>query len=81
MNSAPMTEADKLRGTARLVLRRQWDGRHFAGAVRAWENLRGEDAPAEVHELAVLVLWEGRDLPPATVASLLRHWAAKLEAV
>jgi hypothetical protein len=41
MNSAPMTEADKLRATARLVLRRQWDGRHFAGAVRAWERERG----------------------------------------
>jgi hypothetical protein len=72
-------ESDKLRATAGLVLRRQWDGRHFAGAVRAWERLRGHDGPAEVHELAVLVLWQGRDLPPATVASLLRHRAAELE--
>jgi hypothetical protein len=47
--------------------------------VRAWEKLRGEDAPAEVHELAVLVLWQGRDLPAATVASLLRHRAAELD--
>jgi hypothetical protein len=61
------------------VLRRQWDGRRFAGAVRAWEKLRGEDAPAEAHELAVLVLWQGRDLSPAAVASRLSRRAEELE--
>ena len=60
------------------VLRRQWEGRYFAGAVRAWEKLRGEDAPVEVHELAVLVLWQGRDLPSEAIASLLRHRAAEV---
>jgi hypothetical protein len=74
-----MTAADKLRASARLVLRRQWDGRHFAGAVRAWEKLRGEDAPAEVHELAVLALWQGRDLAPVAIATMLHSRATALE--
>lgn len=53
MMDAPIAEADKLRATARLMLCHGWDGRHVAGAVRAWERGRGEDAPAKIHELAV----------------------------
>lgn len=80
MNATTST-ADALAETAKLVTRHRWDGRTFAAAVRAWERLRGVEAPAEVRALAVTVGWRHADATPLEVASILRQRAAELAGV
>lgn len=69
------TGADPIAETVRLVIRHQWDGRTFAAAVRAWERLRGVEAPEAVRRAAIAIGWRRPEAAPAEVASILHRWA------
>ena len=56
--------AETLRDTAAMALRHRWDGRTLAAAVRAWEHLRGVEAPEAVRQAAIMIGWRHPDAPP-----------------
>jgi hypothetical protein len=50
-------------------------GRTLAAAVRAWERLRGVEAPQAVREAAIAIGWRQPDANPTEVAELLKKAA------